>query len=1115
MKKFIITLIFISANLMIFAQELPTFQSPEAAALGIIGNIPVSYHTGRANISIPLMEINSSGYTMPITLSYNSGGLLPDMHPTWVGQNWNLEVGGLITRTVRGFPDEINLQKLHYPFGTDYDMEVEPYTVPGAHPCIAPVKVKGFLYNSNYTKPYGTYYWDSSDNYNELYTPFNSIIDLYCNSNSSYSVGGGCYGVSYFSDPESDEYFISVNGFSGKMYIGKNGKFQVAGHPEIKVEKSTVNVIIDKILPAANSFIITMSDGIKYTFGIPSATASNTYIETSATSGQESANRNQCGLVTSWLLSSIILPNNETINFSYKLRVYDKNYTYSYLQGGTTETLYGQPIDCKQGETESYQDIGHCYIDSIEGRNFVLNFYSSKANDKPIKNHSYYTGTNNSWAKLDYMILKDKQNQKIKRIDFSYNNNQFERLYLLSVTEEGKSPYLLDYNGSKSINYVKGGRDLWGYYNGYADNCYINVSIIDYDKEYFPDCRKTNLNLITQGILSKITYPIGGKVEFEFEANTYSKIFRMEVKPNNIFQYNPKIIDANSINYAGGTRIAKITYKNTNNQIEYIRKYDYKDENNTSLSSGILGVMPALTYSLKSLNSSDYISILNSESFTPSVLTNGSYVGYSQVTEKILDKDNNLQGYTVYKYTNFDTNPDSMPVVSAAPYYYRDFFKPNSKEEERGQLLSKTDFSFDNKPVRVENYQYVKIQRAGFRGLEVKPVPCSKLPYFTYSIYEISNNSFLPSKKEEIYYDKNGNETQKSVETYTYDNNNFVKTITTTNSNNQTLTTLNKYPADFSNTAPYNKMVQKNILNPVVQKITYLNGTNKVISGEYLNFSEYSTSAGKIYKPQSISNLLNDNSVTTTNYGSFWKQNMTFTYTDFGKILTAFNIKSGLSTVYLWGYNYQYPIIKIENATLNQIKNLVDEKYWKRAQGTLDNDDLHVVLYNGQYYVQMDVLRDVYNSYSNENQPVDLAVRFSGVQEIQNTEEFNQYVENLVLLPISNINFDENADAYFLLNGIKLINNKVTITSITRTDIDGLVPMELADPIQELGETLRTALPNAQVWTYTYKPLVGITSITDPRGVTTTFQYDEFGRLKNAKDSDLKLLQEYNYHYKQ
>ncbi|MDR0828714.1 MAG: RHS repeat protein [Prevotellaceae bacterium] len=62
--------------------------------------------------------------------------------------------------------------------------------------------------------------------------------------------------------------------------------------------------------------------------------------------------------------------------------------------------------------------------------------------------------------------------------------------------------------------------------------------------------------------------------------------------------------------------------------------------------------------------------------------------------------------------------------------------------------------------------------------------------------------------------------------------------------------------------------------------------------------------------------------------------------------------------------------------------------------------------------------------------------------------------------------------------------------------------------------SLANALPNALITIYTYKPLVGLTSITDTRGITTYFEYDEFGRLKNTKDSDLKLLQEYNYHYK-
>lgn len=68
--------------------------------------------------------------------------------------------------------------------------------------------------------------------------------------------------------------------------------------------------------------------------------------------------------------------------------------------------------------------------------------------------------------------------------------------------------------------------------------------------------------------------------------------------------------------------------------------------------------------------------------------------------------------------------------------------------------------------------------------------------------------------------------------------------------------------------------------------------------------------------------------------------------------------------------------------------------------------------------------------------------------------------------------------------------------------------------------SLRTSvdLPNAQVTTYTYKPLVGIASMTDPRGVCTYYEYDTFGRLIRLyyKENETeKTIQSYDYHYKQ
>ncbi len=56
-------------------------------------------------------------------------------------------------------------------------------------------------------------------------------------------------------------------------------------------------------------------------------------------------------------------------------------------------------------------------------------------------------------------------------------------------------------------------------------------------------------------------------------------------------------------------------------------------------------------------------------------------------------------------------------------------------------------------------------------------------------------------------------------------------------------------------------------------------------------------------------------------------------------------------------------------------------------------------------------------------------------------------------------------------------------------------------------------IPNAFVTTYTYKPLVGITSETDPRGRTTYYQYDGFNRLNVIKDHDGNIVKRICYNY--
>jgi len=70
-----------------------------------------------------------------------------------------------------------------------------------------------------------------------------------------------------------------------------------------------------------------------------------------------------------------------------------------------------------------------------------------------------------------------------------------------------------------------------------------------------------------------------------------------------------------------------------------------------------------------------------------------------------------------------------------------------------------------------------------------------------------------------------------------------------------------------------------------------------------------------------------------------------------------------------------------------------------------------------------------------------------------------------------------------------------------------------ADLITALNN-IRIALPNANCTTYTYKPLVGVSSITNPAGDKITYHYDNFGRLQFVKDHDNNILSENEYHYR-
>jgi YD repeat-containing protein len=69
--------------------------------------------------------------------------------------------------------------------------------------------------------------------------------------------------------------------------------------------------------------------------------------------------------------------------------------------------------------------------------------------------------------------------------------------------------------------------------------------------------------------------------------------------------------------------------------------------------------------------------------------------------------------------------------------------------------------------------------------------------------------------------------------------------------------------------------------------------------------------------------------------------------------------------------------------------------------------------------------------------------------------------------------------------------------------------MVLTGPVDDI----RIFPSDALMTSYTYNPMVGKTSETDPRGKTTKYEYDGIGRLLRVRDQNNNILKQYDYEF--
>lgn len=107
--------------------------------------------------------------------------------------------------------------------------------------------------------------------------------------------------------------------------------------------------------------------------------------------------------------------------------------------------------------------------------------------------------------------------------------------------------------------------------------------------------------------------------------------------------------------------------------------------------------------------------------------------------------------------------------------------------------------------------------------------------------------------------------------------------------------------------------------------------------------------------------------------------------------------------------------------------------------------------------------------------------------------------QQYLLAQINNLSSEEDIPNLSLIEGLNNFSG-----DLTSSQMDSLVT---------LNQEIRDLPDSIMITTYTHKPLVGVTSITDPRGRSVFYEYDSFNRLIRIRDHDQNILEENEYHY--
>ncbi|MDB4325256.1 hypothetical protein N9960_01880 [Flavobacteriaceae bacterium] len=1031
MKHYFLLLLFFP--LVFFGQtnynnSLPSILPPSPTANEFLkyGEIPISKYTGTPNINIPIYTINAKGIDVPISLSYHSNGIKVSEEASNVGLGWTLNTGGSIVQVINGFDDFGEYQNRTF---LDIDA-IADVASGGSSP-------SGILDNCT-----GTVIGLSEYNFN-IPGDNNTVSDMSCgDGNNYYSIPQSFVNGSL--DFEPDVFKFNMLGYSGEFVLDwETGHFRCLTDKKMKIEES------------GNGFKIHVADGHKFVFEkMEESTFLVSYPTSSAVESGLVVHEEKASRI--YKLVDIFTNKGDNIHYTY----FESNYVTNLPSMNKSDVRYkslgqgwGFPHALNAPNYATSLSItrqkSH-YVSSIVFNNGVIQFNSSNRTDLAnarkldeilVRKNSFNGPIIKTFDfDFDYFIghssgrdIKDEMGNdqtSLTIINQKTSQELTHRLRLKSITEVGKKPYQFEYNSTQLPSKISIATDYWGNYSGYNSNqttfpdiTRFNVDIgnINYT-EHNNNNKSPNETYLKAGILEKVIYPTKGYTIFDYEMHSFNNVA--------IPEYNSSSTNLSGLYYGAGLRIKKIENFDNNNSKVSSKKYTYND-------GKLMTPMGFINYTFLAQYDGEYypygggtdscilitgrghrITLSSSNYNTPSLTGNSNYVGYSEVVEQELSLENGtaINGKIVETYSNeelegvFGNPQDDSQIANGI---YRELRMPLIEKNNlvNGLLLEQT--IFDNNDVlqrKTENtYNFNNVfgctNGARISGVYRNLLCNSNVPYAFIAeqmlgVYPIKRtNSSLKDMKITEYLNNN---TLESLEEFSYNSYTQLKAKKVTNSDGNFIIENYFRPHDFNEiTHVSHGMKINHLLSPILEKDIEVNGD--IVSIEKFDYeivgSDNYQEPVNIYdiKKYHFGKLIGNNS-DIEEIISYSKHD---TFEKFGNVLEV-KRQQGTPISYIWGYNGQYPVAKIEGRTYDSLPSSIVNNIENAPEST-------IALYLGQ---------------------------------------------------------------------------------------------------------LRLAVSDALITTMTYNPLVGLKTVTDPRGYLMEYEYDDLERLQYVKDADGNILTKNEYNYK-